>query len=64
MKKNSIFFLLILFCFSGFSFEKRDVLQTKAKNIELEKVLIKNFSELNFPTYKGQSFKDNLPSDL
>lgn len=64
MKKFTFLFLLILLSVSGFSFEKRDVLQTESNEIGLEKVLIKNFSELNFPTYNDRSFWNNLPSNL
>jgi len=64
MLKLSIFLLLSLFAFTSFSFEKRDILQKKAKEIDLENVLIKNFSELNFPTYKERKFWNNLPDKL
>lgn len=64
MKKIAVLFLLCVFASSGFSAEKRDVLQTEAKTIGLEKVLVKNFSELNFPTYKDRAFWNNLPAQL
>ncbi len=64
MKK--IFLLLILNCFllAGFSAEKRDILQNKAKDIGLSGVLVKNFADLGFPTYKTRDFWNNLPIEI
>jgi hypothetical protein len=64
MKKFAVLFLLCVFAFSSFSVEKRDVLQIEAKTIGLENVLVKNFSELNFPTYNNRAFWNNLPAKL
>lgn len=63
---NRLFFLFLLSCFtfSSFAQEKRDVLVNEAKEIGIESVLVKNFSEIDFPTYKSRDFWDGLPTDL
>ncbi len=63
---NRLFFLFLLSCFtfSSFAEEKRDVLINEAKKIGLESVLIKDFSEINFPTYKSRDFWNGLATDL
>ena len=64
MKQVLVFILLSCFTFSSFSQEKRDILQKEAKKIGLEPVLIKDFSELNFPGYKNRDFWNGLPTDV
>ena len=64
MKKLFILFLLSVFTFSSFSKEKRDVLQKEAQQINLAQALVKNFSDLNFPTYKSRDFWNNLPAEI
>ncbi|MCF6332390.1 MAG: heparinase II/III-family protein [Draconibacterium sp.] len=64
MKKLVVLILMNCFVLSGFSQEKRDLLQKEAKSIDLASVLIKDFSELGFPTYKRRDFWNNLPADL
>lgn len=64
MKKLFVFILLNCFVLSSFSQGKRDVLQNEAKKIGLESVLIKDFSELNFPTYENRGFWNGLPTDI
>jgi hypothetical protein len=63
---NRVFFLLLLTCFafSSFAQEKRDVLVKKAKEIGIESVLVKYFSEIDFPTYKSRDFWNGLPANL
>ncbi len=63
---NKLFFLFLLSCFafSSFAEEKRDVLVNEAKSIGLESVLVKDFSEIDFPTYKSRDFWNGLPADL
>lgn len=64
MRRIAILFLLSCFAISGFSKEKRDVLQKEAAEIGLENVLIKNFAELKRPTYSSRDFWNKLPVGL
>ncbi len=64
MKKIALFFLLSSIAISGFSIEKRNVLQNEASEIGLENALIKSFSELDIPNYKSRDFWNNLPNAL
>ncbi len=64
MKKIIILFLLSGFASSGFSSEKRDILQKEANEIELENALIKDFSEIGLPTYRDRDFWDKIPATL
>ena len=64
MKGLSILILFICWTMTGFSAEKRDVLQKEANEIGLEQALVKNFSETDFPTYKDRDFWDQLPDNL
>ncbi|MBK8506267.1 MAG: heparinase II/III family protein [Saprospiraceae bacterium] len=65
MFKNSKNILLVLclgvltIAVSGNSV--RDLLQKEAEEIDLEKVLISDFSELRFPTYLDRNFWDQIP---
>ena len=61
MKNLIILFLLLSFTFNSFSKEKRDILQKEAKEIGIGNVLVKNFDDLNFPTYYSRKFWDGLP---
>lgn len=61
MKKIILVLLLNCMAISGFSAEKRDILQKEANDIGLERVLIKNFSEIDLPTYESRDFWNNLP---
>ena len=57
-------YLLILsgcFTFSLLAQEKRDLLVSEARKTGLEKVLVKDFSELGFPTYHSRDFWNGLP---
>jgi hypothetical protein len=59
--------MFILFLLSGFAFgifaqEKRDLLVNEAKEIGLESVMVKDFSEIDFPTYKTRDFWNGLPA--
>jgi len=64
MKK--LLFLVSLFSIVliSFSEEKRDILQNEAGQVKLAETLVKDFSKLDFPTYKDRSFWDNLPTHL
>ncbi|MCG8311021.1 MAG: heparinase II/III-family protein [Cytophagales bacterium] len=64
MKKLILLFVISFFVKSGFSTEKKDVLQNEAREIGLENVLIKAFSELDFPTYQSREFWNDLPATL
>lgn len=64
MKKFTILLLLSCFAASGFSIEKRDLLQKESEEIGLENALIKDFSELGLPTYKDRDFWDKMPAYL
>ena len=59
-----LFFLTLLSCFTSviFAQEKRDLLVNKAKEIGLESVLVKDFSEIDFPTYRDRDFWNGLPA--
>ena len=63
---KTFIFLLFLNCFalSGFSSEKRDILQKESKKIGLAYVLIHDFSEIGFPTYRDRNFWDKIPESL
>lgn len=61
MKKLFLLFLLTGFIFSSFSKEKRDVLQKEAEEMGIENVLIKNFSDIGFPTYQSREFWEGIP---
>lgn len=64
MKKLFILFLLCSFAISSFSEEKRDLLQKEAKEIGVANTLVKDFSEIGFPTYKDRDFWNNLPAAI
>jgi hypothetical protein len=64
MKQTYILFLLFSFTFSGFSEEKRDLLQKESYDIGLENELIKDFSEIDLPNYKDRAFWNGIPENL
>ncbi|WP_163324112.1 heparinase II/III domain-containing protein [Draconibacterium mangrovi] len=64
MKKLFILFLFSSLVLSSFSKEKRDILQKEASVVGIEKVLIEDFSDLDFPTYKSRDFWNNLPEEI
>ena len=64
MKKLFILFLLCSFTLSSISREERNVLQKEAKEIGIENVLVKNFSDIGFPTYYSRDFWDNIPTAI
>ncbi len=64
MKKIIIICLLSCSAISGFSTEKRDILQKESNEIELENVLFKDFSEIGLPTYKDRDFWNRIPENL
>jgi hypothetical protein len=47
-----------------YSADNRDILQKESNEIGLESVLIKDFSEIGFPTYKDRDFWVELPGNL
>lgn len=61
MKKLFIIILSCTFAISGFSKEQRDILQKEAQQINLAQALVKNFSEIGFPSYQNRAFWNNLP---
>ena len=63
---DKLFFLFLLSCFtlSSFAQEKRDVLVNEAKEIGIGSVLIKDFSEIDVPTYKSRDFWNGLSANL
>jgi hypothetical protein len=61
MQKLTILLLLCTITFSSFSKEKRDILQKEAKEIGIENVLVKNFTDLGFPTYQSRDFWEGIP---
>ena len=62
--------IIFILCFLSFvsslasTVEKRDILQNEAKEIDLEATLIKDFSEIDLPTYKDRDFWANIPQIL
>ena len=64
MKRILVLLLIIGFSTAVFSAEKRDLLQKEASKIDLAQALVKNFSDLNFPTYQSRDFWNNLPENM
>ena len=64
MKKFTILLLLSCFAASGFSTEKRDLLQKESEEIGLENALIEDFAKIGLPTYKDRDFWDKIPENL
>jgi len=64
MKKIFFVFLLSSFVFTGFSKEEINLLQKEAKKIGLGSVLIRDFSDIQVPTYKNRKFWNQLPAHL
>jgi len=64
MKKFTVLFLLGCFAINGLSAEKRDILQRKSNEIDLENALIKDFSATGLPTYNDREFWDRIPDNL
>jgi hypothetical protein len=64
MKNLMLFVLMACFSVSGFSYEKRDLLQKEAGEINLAGSCVKDFSALVFPdtpiAISGKSLPDNL----
>jgi len=64
MKRTFLLYLLVYTSMNGFSSDKRDILQNESNEIGLEEVLVKDFSEIGFPTYKDRDFWNRLPENL
>lgn len=64
MKKLIILLLLCTFAISSFSQEKRDIFQKEAKEIGIENMLVKNFADIGFPTYKTRDFWEGIPDAM
>ncbi len=64
MKKITVLLILIVFSITGFAAEKRNILQKEATQINLANELIKDFSELDFPTYRSRNFWNDLPEKM
>ena len=64
MKRVVMLLLIVSFSTAVFSAEKRNLLQKEASKIGLAQALVKDFSELNFPTYKSRDFWNNLPEHM
>lgn len=64
MKKVILLFILSIHFNYDSSADDRNLLQNKAKEIGLEKILIKDFSELNFPTYYDRDFWNTVPENI
>ncbi len=64
MKNLFWLFVLFVFTFTGFSAEKRDILQKEADEIDLSSSLVVDFADLDFPGYKDRNFWNNLPAAL
>ena len=64
---KNLLFLSVFLLFTqitGHSKEQRDLLQKEAKEIGLSQALIRNFSEIGFPTYNDRTFWNKLPEGL
>ena len=63
---NKLMLLVLLTCFAvcGFSYEKRDLLQKEAKEMNLAQALGKDFSDIGFPDFNNRNFWNNLPENL
>jgi hypothetical protein len=55
---------LSCFTLSSFAQEKRDVLVNEAKEIGIGSALIKDFSDLDVPTYSSRDFWNGLPANI
>jgi hypothetical protein len=64
MKKLFILLMLCTFSLGSFSREERDLLQKEASEIGLSNVLLKNFTDLGFPTYESRDFWNNQPAEI
>jgi hypothetical protein len=64
MKKLLVICVLACISMHSTAYEKRDLLQGKAGQVDLAGVLIKDFSELNFPDYGSREFWNALPETL
>lgn len=61
MKNFAVLIIVLCFFVTGFSKEKRDLLQKEAKETGLSQALVNNFSEIGFPDYYNRTFWNNLP---
>jgi hypothetical protein len=61
MKNLFIFCLLLFLAFNVFARVERDILQKQAADVQLDQVLMKDFAEIGFPTYKQRDFWEALP---
>lgn len=64
MRLFTLLLLLVHFLINVQAAEKRDILQKKASEIGIEASLVKDFSEIDFPTYQSRDFWDGLPNEL
>jgi hypothetical protein len=64
MKNNVLLLLFLFITLNGISSENRDILQKEASEIEIEKNLVKEFSEIGFPAYNDRDFWEKLPDNL
>jgi len=64
MKKIVAALFLCLTIFSVNAKEQRDILQKEAQEIDIAGAMVKDFSELNFPTYEDRKFWENLPVSI
>jgi hypothetical protein len=64
MKKIVNVLFLCVTIFSVNAKEQRDILQKEAQEIDFAGAMVKQFSELNFPTYEDRKFWENLPASI
>ena len=64
MKYVILLLLSVFTTLNGISSDNRDILQKEASEIEIEKNLVKEFSEIGFPAYNDRDFWDKLPGNL
>lgn len=60
MKKSVLLISLSIYVVGSLSANDRNILQTNAQEIGIEDVLIKDFSEIDFPTYYDREFWDTV----
>lgn len=63
MKKIALSCFIFFVTFSASPADKRDILLSESKAIDLEISLIRDFSEVGLPAYSDRQFWDNLPEN-
>ncbi|WP_020527734.1 heparinase II/III domain-containing protein [Flexithrix dorotheae] len=64
MKILASILILSLLTLSSLTLENENLLQKKADEVNFERQLIQNFSELNYPTYHNREFWEKVPLSI